>query len=199
MGDAGYGRFGEMDGEIYGGSGPAVRGVMGARAVGDPGLGFLLGPALKFLGKKILPQVSKLFRRARPAIGGAIVGTTAVDIFRPPGGRTLQGPFPPQQVPTPGTVGAIQRLFPGGASGMQPGIAGPPPRGYRLNKTGYFVERDKGRPEQGGVWVPPQSRYVRYRHNNPANARKTSRAISQIERAKKYQKDLNRITVRKKC
>ena len=194
-GDAGYQRINSMDNEIYGGQGAGLNAVLNSRAMGDPGLP-ILGGLIAGLGKIAVRGIGSLFRKKPQAIGGAILGSTAAGAFRP------RDPFRggPQQipmVPAPGLGGAIQRFVPGGQTGMV--AAGPPPKGFRLNKTGYFVERVKGQPEQGGEWVAPGSRYVRYRYNNPANARKTRRAISQIERAKKYQKDLSRITVRKSC
>ena len=198
-GRAGFQRINSMDNEIYGRPSSGVNAVLNSRAMGDPGLPFL-GGLLGGVGRVLLGGIKRVFSKPRPALGGAIIGSVATGA----GGARVnpfhsQDPFGQQvpMVPAPGLGGAIQRFVPGGATGMVP--AGPPPKGYRLNKTGYFVENVKGQPEQGGHWIAPGTKYVRYRYNNPANARKTRRAISQIERAKKYQKDLSRITVRKSC
>lgn len=194
-GDAGYQRINAMDNEIYGGQSAGLQAVLNSRAMGDPGLP-IFGGLLAGLGRTVVKGIGSIFRKKPQALGGAILGSTAAGAFRPRD-PFVGGPQEVPMIPKPGLGGAIQRFVPGGQTGMV--AAGPPPKGYRLNKTGYFVERVKGQPEAGGEWVAPGTRYVKYRYNNPANARKTRRAISQIERAKKYQKDLSRITVRKKC
>jgi len=92
----------------------------------------------------------------------------------------------------PGIIPAFQRAVPGGASGMGPamnGMMGGP--GYHLNKSGYFL--------LSGQYVPAGTKWVKNRKRNPANARATSRAISRISGAKKYQHALGRISIRKKC
>jgi hypothetical protein len=75
----------------------------------------------------------------------------------------------PFQVAQPGLLPAIQRLIPGGATGMGPAL---PPQGYHLNKTAYFL-RD-------GSFVPARSRYVRNRTRNNANGRALRRAIGRV-------------------
>jgi len=69
-----------------------------------------------------------------------------------------------------------------------PMVGGP---GYHLNKSSYFL--------MSGEFVPAESRWVKNRKRNPANARATSRAISRITGAKSYAKSLGRISIRKKC
>jgi len=100
-------------------------------------------------------------------------------------------PFP--QIPIPGIVGATQRLFPGGATGMMaaPNGVAMVTAGYHPNKTDYFLK--------SGEFVPAGTRMVKNRKRNPANARATSRAISRISGAKTYAKSLGRISIRKKC
>lgn len=195
-GDAGYGRIGSMDREIYGGISPGVQGVLGARAVGDPGLPIFAGLIAKLGGKLIGGIARKL------GIGGR---------------RAL--PLPPLRLPTTIPYGRVARGLGGAAAAgtafgagqqifdrrgtavatISPEITGGGlPSGYKLNKTGYFVERDKGNPAAGGEWVAPGTRVVRKRRPNAANSRKTNRAIAQVTRAKNMAKDLNRITIRKK-
>lgn len=195
-GDAGYQRINAMDNEIYGGQSAGLQAVLNSRAMGDPGLP-IFGGLLAGLGRTVVKGIGSIFRKKRPAIGGALIGSTAAGAFRPRDPfadrvfNTVVGPQEVPMVPKPGLGGAIQRFVPGGQTGMV--AAGPPPKGYRLNKTGYFVERVKGQPEAGGEWVAPGTRYVKYRYNNPANARKTRRAISQVKRAKKYASELSDI------
>lgn len=82
-----------------------------------------------------------------------------------------------------------------------PGLQTPPPaaKGWRPNKSGYYVQAVPGQPEQGGVWVPPESAWVRSRRRNPANSRANDRAISRIKSAKRMAKSLGRITIRDAC
>jgi len=100
---------------------------------------------------------------------------------------------------TPGIRGAVQRFLPGGATGFEVAGGGGggvlPPRGFHLNKTGYFLTSAA----EFGTFVEPFSRFVRNRRRNPGNMRAADRAISRIESAKRMAKRLSRITVRKKC
>jgi len=109
------------------------------------------------------------------------------------GGQTWGGPGVGCQQPTPGFLGAAQRLFPGGATGMMPAGAmnGASMGGYHLNKSDYFLK--------SGEYVPAGTRWVKNRKRNPANSRATSRAISRVVGAKKYTASLSRISIRKKC
>jgi len=201
-GAAGYQRINAMDNEIYGRPSSGVQAVLNSRAMGDPGLGILpvLGGVLGGVGRAFLGGIKSVFSKPRPALGGAIIGSVASGA-----GGVRQDPFDPNRfqqvpmVPAPGVRGAVERFVPGGATGMVP--AGPPPKGYRLNKTGYFVENVKGKPEHGGHWIAPGTKYVKYRYNNPANARKTRRAIQQVKRAKKYASELSdiRLVGKHKC
>lgn len=80
----------------------------------------------------------------------------------------LPGPFVMQ---SPIAIERSQRLsidlpqIGGGDDGL-------PPRGYHLNKSGYFL-RD-------GTYVAPRSRYVRNRSRNAANGRALNRAIGRV-------------------
>lgn len=76
----------------------------------------------------------------------------------------------PQQVPTPGIVGSIQRLVPGGATGLMSC-----PAGYRPNKSSYFLK--------DGSYVEKGSTCVRIRRRNPFNPRALDRAMSRLESA----------------
>jgi len=132
-----------------------------------------------------------IFRGIKGAVGGAARGFLGVQPPRPtagPGQVQLQFPAFGPQVPAPGVLPAIQRALPGGATGMMAGCA--PMSGYHLNKSEYFLK--------SGEFVPAQSRYVRNRKRNPANARATSRAISRVVGAKRYASSLSRVSIRKK-
>jgi len=96
-------------------------------------------------------------------------------------------------VPAPGILPAIQRILPGGATGMMmaPGMGMVVGGGYHPNKSDYFL--------MSGEFVPAGSRMVKNRKRNPANARATSRAIGRIKGAKKYASALSAISIRKKC
>lgn len=106
-------------------------------------------------------------------------------------GRTAM-PRPPQQIPEPGFVPFIERLVPGGATGMmqdpsyQAGKASSP--GYHWNKTGYFLK--------DGTWVEKGTKQVKNRRRNPLNPRALDRSMSRITSAKRASKKLGRITIR---
>lgn len=64
-----------------------------------------------------------------------------------------------------------------------------PPKGYRLNKTGYYTK--------SGGWVEPGTKYVKIRRRNPLNPKAADRAISRITSAKKASAKLSRVSIRK--
>jgi len=104
------------------------------------------------------------------------------------------------QIPKPGIIAAIQRYYPGGATGMTDpvfdvaaGQAGKacPVSGYHWNKSGYFLK--------SGEYVSAGTKMVKNRRRNPANPRATSNAITRIKGAKRYAKSLSSISIRKSC
>ena len=103
-------------------------------------------------------------------INPPFAGPPGVGFGSPIGGATIGGP------PTPA------------ANGM-----GLPPKGYRLNKSSYWL-RD-------GTFVPKGTRWVKARRRNPLNPRAASNAIRRLESAKKAVARINRISIRKprKC
>jgi len=189
--------------------------IKAAKFQGDPGLFGFLGRAAKKVGGSIIRSVvpspiREIGRQAlnvlRPTVSQAQAGFQVpgrVQSFVPQAGaqRIQQriGPARPgvgtPVTRTPGLRGFAQRLIPGGATGFEVAGAAPgmlPPRGFHLNKTGYFL--------QTGEFVEPFSRFVRNRRRNPGNMRAADRAISRIESAKRMAKRLGRITVRsRKC
>lgn len=162
-------------------------GMVGRVPQGDPGLFGAIGGALKSIGGGIAKVASVALPIAIPGIGGAAGGAIANIVSgggpKPPAGLPTNLPA----LPTPGVGGAIQRILPGGQSGYQ---SAAPPKGYRLNKTGYFLK--------DGTYVPPESRFVKIRRRNSLNPRALSRAMSRLEGAKKASKSLSRISIRKK-
>jgi len=142
-----------------------------SKYTGDPGLFDIFKGAVRFAKGGI-----------KAAFGGSVP-----DIQAPPGGFPFPSFAQNGLVKTPGVGGALERLFPGGATGMMPGC--PPMSGYHANKSDYFLK--------SGEFVPAGTRMVRNRKRNPANARATSRAISRIVGAKRYAKSLSRVSIRK--
>lgn len=150
-------------------------GMAGRVQSGDPGLfGSLLGAAKGFVTGGPVGAVS-----------GAVSGWRGGSR---PAASQLQMPQMPGVRPVPGFRGGMQRLIPGGATGYEP--TGQPPKGMRLNKTGYFLK--------DGTYVPPGTKYVKIRRRNPLNPKALSRAISRIESGKNAASKLSRITIRKK-
>jgi len=193
--------------------------IKAAKAQGDPGLLGFLGKAARSLGglaaKTLIPApfrlgaataISGVRSVVSPSQGGFTVPGRVQSSVPLAGARRLQGFGPARPgvgtavTRVPGFKGALQRLLPGGATGFETVAAATgggvlPPRGFHLNKTGYFLTS----PAEFGTFVEPFSRFVRNRRRNPGNMRAADRAISRIESAKRMAKRLSRITVRKKC
>lgn len=105
---------------------------------------------------------------------------------------SLQGPGQ-AVVPKPGFTGMMQRMIPGGSTGLM--VQGGPPQGasmsgYHLNKSDYFL-RD-------GSFIPAGTKWVKNRRRNALNPRALSRSMSRITSAKKAATALGRISIRKK-
>lgn len=154
------------------------------RPMGDPGL---LGGIIGGIGG---------FLTGGPA--GAIAG--AVGGFRggsSPSSPPRSGPgisiAPPQEVrPQPGIGGLVRRVIPGGRTGLEvtPATATLAcPKGYRPNKTEYFLK--------DGTFVPKGSRCVKVRTRNAMNPRALSRAISRVNMGKRWQAKLAEISTGK--
>jgi len=194
--------------------------IKAAKAQGDPGLFGFLGRGIKKLGGLAASTLIPAPIRAagttalgilRPSVsqasGGFQVPGRVQSSVPIAGARRLQGFGPARPgigtpvTRTPGIRGLAQRILPGGATGFE--VAGQaagggmlPPRGFHLNKTGYFLTSAA----EFGQFVEPFSRFVRNRRRNPGNMRAADRAISRIESAKRMAKRLSRITVRsRKC
>ena len=125
---------------------------------GDPGLFGFIGKSLGGLAK----LGGRIF--ARTPIGstvGAVIGAAAGRRTLPPGppGLVRMPAFGPtrQQVPRPGVIPGLQRLVPGGQTGMMD-----VPRGFHLAKDG-------------------SGRMVRNRTMNVANPKALRRAIRRQE------------------
>lgn len=156
--------------------------MTGYMATGDP----FLGGVLKGIGKV-----------AKGAIGGFLGGgpigaiTGGIGALAG-GGRPISVPMPISRALPPVTGITGQIGFPAGpqiGGGISfgprvPQIAGPAgvpagscpptgPRGYHLNKSGYFLK--------SGQYVPPGTRWVRNRRMNPANGRALRRSISRAK------------------
>jgi hypothetical protein len=144
-------------------------------SAGDPGLFGFLGGVVKTVGSLIT--------------GGPIAAArTAVAQVLP---RSRPGVPSVQVLPVPGPRGALQRLLPGGETGLMVGAAGMGcPQGHHPNRSDYFL-RD-------GSFVAKGTRCVKNRRRNPLNPRAASRAIARITSAKKATKMLGRITIRAK-
>jgi len=191
--------------------------IKAAKFQGDPGLFGFLGRAAKKVGgslaRSLIPSPireagSQALSLLRPTVSQAQSGfqvpgrvSSSVPLA---GARRLQGFAPARPgtgtpvTRTPGLRGLAQRILPGGATGFEVAGGGGgmlPPRGFHLNKTGYFLTSAA----EFGTFVEPFSRFVRNRRRNPGNMRAADRAISRIESAKRMAKRLSRITVRKKC
>lgn len=123
------------------------------------------------------------------AVGGAIKGSGGGPKPAVAAPSFMPGSGPMAVVPSPGFGGAVARAIPGGKTGYQvaaPSTNGGPPRGYRLNKSGYFTK--------DGVWHDPGTKYVKVRRRNSMNPRALSRAMARLEGAKGIQRKLSGFT-----
>jgi len=160
-----------------------------ASLMGDPGFLSSLGSVFKGATVGLLTggPAGALLGAAGGLVGQQMAGTpqanTALLSSRPPSIYTgqmayTQSPGPP--VPTPGTtypqLPAIPGRLPGSTAGvpMIPAQAGGGcPKGYRPNKTGYFLK--------SGMYVAPGTKCVRYRTRNNLNQRALRRSISRVQ------------------
>lgn len=176
------------------------------RQMGDPGLGSFLKKAVGTVANvagSILPgPIGAIAKLGATALGvgtaakaaGSVIQRVSTPAFNP----TVAQPMPDIALPGLPSTGIH---LPGGAPGVGIQIGprtlglfpsageGGPPRGYRLNKSDYFL-RD-------GTFVPKGTRYVRARRRNPLNPRALDRAMSRMVSAKKASEKIGRISIRK--
>ena len=184
----------------------AHRGMAGRVSQGDPGIwGFLKGVAKTGVSFATGGPLSAAKTLKSQLGGGPITADSAgacpagtYNTWGPgvaggkcdPMGRGLsplaQNGVGSMSIPRPGITGTLERLIPGGETGM---MASAQPAGYHSNKSSYFL--------MDGTFVPKGTRWVRNRRRNPANARALSRAIGRIDLGKKLQGTLAGISTSK--
>jgi len=129
--------------------------------------GFGLVSLATGLGKSLFGRLRSRF--AGPAIASA-AGVIAAGRIAPGHG------VPRLPVPLPGGARLdIGSLLPGGKPAFIPGGGGIDviPRGYRLNKSSYFLK--------SGQFVPEGTRLVKVRRRNFANGRALRRSIGRVQ------------------
>jgi hypothetical protein len=129
--------------------------------------GFGLVSLATGLGKSLFGRLRSRF--AGPAIASA-AGVIAAGRIAPGHG------VPRLPVPLPGGARLdIGSLLPGGKPAFIPGGGGIDviPRGYRLNKSSYFLK--------SGQFVPEGTKLVRVRRRNFANGRALRRSIGRVQ------------------
>ncbi len=96
-----------------------------------------------------------------------------------------------QVQPTPGIRAAVQRFFPGGATGLQVPVTtnGFQPKGFHLNKSDYFLK--------DGTFIAKGTQFVKNRRRNPLNPRALRNAIGRIDAGKIWQGKLHEISTAK--
>lgn len=158
------------------------------RQVGDPGffgalgrmakgatIGLLTGgPAGAVLGAA--GGLANVPQAGLPSANAGMLSPSTPPIYS--GGLANSG-YPPRlpppaglpHVPAPvGSPGSYMPLMP------NPSVSSPgqvAPKGYRLNKTGYFLKN--------GTYVAPGTKWVRYRTRNNLNQKALRRAISRAQ------------------
>ena len=138
--------------------------------MGDPGfLSFLKNTALK-AASAVLPFSVPSTRPLPPTYGPQV----------------QNGNRYPVAVRRPGPLAAVQRVLPGGETGLGEGCG----RGFHPNKSSYWL-KDGTHVEKGTRCVRNRRRY------NPANARATSRSIGRVNAAKAMQGELSEISTGK--
>ena len=117
---------------------------------------------------------ASLFGRLRRKFAGPAIASAAGVIAA---GRIAPGHGVPRlPVPLPGGARLdIGSLLPGGKPAFIPGGGGIDviPRGYRLNKSSYFLK--------SGQFVPEGTRLVKVRRRNFANGRALRRSIGRVQ------------------
>ena len=138
---------------------------------GDYRSGYQGGFGLVSLGMKL---GGSIFGRLRKRFAGPAIATAAGVIAA---GRIAPGAGVPRlPVPLPGGARLdILSLAPGGKPAFIPGSAAGQviPRGYRLNKSSYFLK--------SGQFIAEGTRLVRVRRRNFANGRALRRSIGRVQ------------------
>jgi len=142
-----------------------------SRFQGDYRSGYQGGFGLATLG---IGLGKSIFSRLKARFAGPAVATAAGVIAA---GRIAPGAGVPRlPVPLPGGARLdIGSLLPGGKPAFIPGSAAGQmiPRGYRLNKSSYFLK--------SGQFVPEGTKLVRVRRRNFANGRALRRSIGRVQ------------------
>ena len=132
---------------------------------GDPQLGGLLTLGARLAGRGIRGLLGRISGRSLVRAGAATTAVAAI----PVAGRIGRGIAQPQ-IPMPG--GGMIRpgaFLPGGTPFTTPGEC---PKGYRKNKSSYFLKN--------GSFIPKGSKCVRYRRMNVANTRALKRSTRRL-------------------
>ena len=142
-----------------------------SRFQGDYRSGYQGGFGLATLG---IGLGKSIFGRLKARFAGPAIATAAGVIAA---GRIAPGAGVPRlPVPLPGGARLdIGSLLPGGKPAFIPGSAAGQmiPRGYRLNKSSYFLK--------SGQFVPEGTKLVRVRRRNFANGRALRRSIGRVQ------------------
>ncbi len=147
----------------------------------------------KKIGGFIGTAVSTIFPPVAPVIaigrgllggGGSVVQSCAPGFRRGPDGNCIRS----------GVTGAVERFLPGGATGLQPIMAGSGcPSGMHPNRSSYFTQSE-GFIEKG-------TKCVSNRRRNPLNPRAARRSMSRLTALSKemnrLEKTLRRIAPRR--
>lgn len=136
-------------------------GLRGARFRGDPFLGGLLKTVGKVVGAVVPGPIGTVARVLTGAGSRRRRRQTARGL------RPAQLPVPQMGIPSPFTGARAPA-----AAAAEPTADGCP-KGYRLNKSDYFLK--------DGTFVPAQTRCVRIRRRNPANIRALRSALGREE------------------
>lgn len=124
---------------------------------GDPGLFGAIGG--------LIGKVAGVASRVLPFPGNLITGGASAALTR-------QQRMSQARSMMPGMSGQVSRFQETGYRGsvsMGSGATVECPKGYRANKSGYFLK--------GGQYVAPGTKCVKYRYRNVANGRALRRAI----------------------
>ncbi len=142
-----------------------------SRMQGDYRSGYQGGFGLVSIGTSLLGRLGGALARrfAGPVATGIAVGGVLGKVARTAG---------PPRLPVPLPGGArldIGSLLPGGRPAFIPSAAAPEmiPRGYRLNKSSYFLKN--------GQFVQEGTKLVKVRRRNFANGRALRRSIGRVQ------------------
>lgn len=171
-------------------------GMAGRVYSGDPGFfGDLWKGVKKIGGAAIKTGIGMVTGGPMGAVSAAVGAMRGPGKVGSPVTNMRAMPGAPALAPPPRAAGGVSYAAAApsvdGRSQAIPMEAGPCPRGYRANKSSYWLKN--------GTFIPANTHWVKIRRRNSLNPRALNRAIARVKGFKGATEEAKRITVRSKC